>query len=196
MFTGLVEALGEVEDVASGGAGRRLRIATPLAEALALGESVAVNGVCLTVASLAPSAFDADVSPETLRVTTLGTMRPGRRVNLERSLRADGRLGGHFVLGHVDGVARVAARVPEAECLWIEIDLPPALLLTVILKGSIAIDGVSLTVARLDAARVAMQIVPFTAAHTTLGALSAGETVNVETDMLGKYVQRLLPREP
>jgi riboflavin synthase len=167
-------------------------VSTPLAGELAAGDSVAVNGVCVTVAAPESRAFEVDLSPETLRVTTLGGLVEGRRVNLERPLRADARLGGHFVLGHVDGVARVASNQPDGECLWIEIDLPPGLVSTVIPKGSIAVDGVSLTVARLTGPRAAVQIVPYTAAHTSLGELSAGETVNIETDMLGKYVQRLM----
>ena len=192
MFTGLIETLGRIERNAPAGTGRRLRVATDLGASLAPGDSIAVNGVCLTVAARETGAFDADLAPETVRVTTLGGLSAGARVNLERPLRADGRIGGHFVQGHVDGMATVTAATPDGDCRWLEVELPPALVGAVIHKGSIAIDGVSLTVARLAGARVAMQIVPFTLAQTALGDLGPGGGVNVETDMLGKYIRRLL----
>jgi riboflavin synthase len=131
-----------------------------------------------------------DVGPETARVTTLGTLERGRRVNLERPLRADARLGGHFVLGHVDGVGVVAEARPEGENLWLTIDYPPALAALFIRKGSVAVDGVSLTVAGLDDRRADLQIIPYTRSHTTLGDLRAGDRVNLECDVLGKYVLR------
>jgi riboflavin synthase len=192
MFTGLIEATGVVDAVQTAETGRRMRIATPLAAELADGDSIAVNGVCLTVTDRTPAGFSATVSPETLRVTTLGGAATGTRVNLELPLKHDGRLGGHFVLGHVDGVGRIVSIVPDGECYWLEVDVPSALAGYLIPKGSIAIDGISLTIATLEGSRVRIQIVPFTWSHTALGALSPGDPVNVETDMIGKYVARLM----
>ncbi len=192
MFTGLIEATGVVEAVTPEATGRRLRVATGLGADLASGDSVAVNGICLTVTDRTPSWFSATVSPETLRVTTLGRAVAGTRVNLERPLKFDGRLGGHFVLGHVDGVGRIASIEPDGDCYWLDVDLPRELAGYLIPKGSIAVDGISLTIAGLERSRVRMQIVPFTWAHTALSALAPGDTVNIETDVIGKYVARLM----
>jgi riboflavin synthase len=132
----------------------------------------------------------ADVGPETMRVTTFGTMRSGQIVNLERPLRADGRIGGHFVLGHVDGVGRIVAMRPDGDGQWLEVECPPALRMYLISKGSIAVDGISLTIASLDQDRVAVQVVPFTRAHTSLEDARVGDRVNIEADVIGKYVAR------
>jgi riboflavin synthase len=174
------------------GTGRRLRIDTALGAELRAGDSIAVNGVCLTVVACDATGFAADISPETVRVTTLGDRAPDEPVNLERPLRADARLGGHFVLGHVDGVGRVAALRPDGEGYWLEVDVPEPLEPYMISKGSIAVDGISLTIASLDTGRVGVAIVPFTFAHTTLGSARVGDRVNLEADVLGKYVARLL----
>ena len=192
MFTGLIEATGRVEAIHADGTARRLRIGTPIGAELTVGESIAVSGVCLTVAAADAAAFEAIVSPETLRVTNLGQLHEGRIVNLERSLRVDGRLGGHFVLGHVDAVGRVVRIAPDGECHWIDIDVPASLQPLMIPKGSIAVDGISLTIASLTGARVGVQIVPHTWSHTALAHASAGDAVNLEGDMIGKYVARLL----
>ena len=192
MFTGIVEATGRIASVTPAGTGRRLRIDSALAAELRAGDSIAVSGVCLTVIASDASGFAADISPETLRVTTLGGRTQGEPVNLERPLRADARLGGHFVLGHVDGVGRVAALRPDGEGYWLEIEVPAPVEPYVISKGSIAVDGVSLTVASLEAGRVGVAIVPFTFDHTTLGTARVGDRVNLEADVLGKYVARLL----
>lgn len=192
MFTGLIESLGRIDDVQTRAGGRRLRVSTPLGAELSAGDSVAVNGVCLTAVDIASDGFAADISPETLRVTTLGRLAAGHSVNLERPLRADARLGGHFVLGHVDGVGTIAAVTPQDDCAWIDVDVPPALVRGLIPKGSIAVDGISLTIAALAHTRIGLQIVPFTLSHTTLGRARAGDPVNLETDVLGKYVARLL----
>lgn len=192
MFTGLIEATGVVDAVDAHASGSRLSISTGIAAELADGDSVSVNGVCLTVTNCAPGRFAATVSPETLRVTTLGHAQIGRRVNLERPLKHDGRLGGHFVLGHVDGVARVVRLEPDGDCYWLDLDVPAALSSYLIPKGSIAVDGISLTIATLEGTRVGIQIVPFTWQHTALGALEAGDSVNIETDVIGKYVARLM----
>jgi riboflavin synthase len=192
MFTGLIEAVGRLERLDVDGTSRRIRVATALAAELTVGESIAVNGVCLTAAAADGDGFDAIVSPEMLRVTTLGAAREGRLVNLERPLRADGRLGGHFVLGHVDGIGRVSGVMPDGDCYWVEVDVPAALEPLVILKGSISVDGISLTIASLDRCRVGLQIVPHTWSHTALVSVQAGDEVNVEVDVIGKYVARLL----
>ncbi len=192
MFTGLIEATGTIERVSSTGTGRVLGIATPLAGELAAGDSIAVNGVCLTVTARESRGFTVEVSPETLRVTTLGGFDEGRVVNLERPLRADARLGGHFVLGHVDGVGRIQAFEPDGECYWLDVDAPLDLARYLISKGSLAIDGISLTIARLRGASVGVQIIPFTWDHTALSRAQPGDEVNLEADVLGKYVARLM----
>jgi riboflavin synthase len=196
MFTGLIEATGRIESIARSDRGGRLRLRTPLGAELRPGDSLAVNGVCLTVTAQDADGVTADLAPATLAVTTFGDMREGRLVNLERPLRADARLGGHFVLGHVDATSRILSFEPDGECAWLVIAIPPALEPYVIAKGSIAIDGISLTIASLAPGRLAVQIVPFTRAHTALAEASAGDAVNLEADVLGKYVARLLAAEP
>jgi len=190
MFTGLVEAVGEVVERHTSSGGARLRIESPLAAELAPGDSVAVNGVCLTATSIEGTAFRADVGPETLRVTTLGRISQGTRVNLERPLRADGRFGGHFVQGHVDGVGRIEDWRAEADFHWLTISFPSDLAPYIVAKGSIAVDGISLTVARLAGDRLDIMIVPFTIEHTNLKGAQQRDAVNIECDMVGKYVAR------
>jgi len=194
MFTGLIEAVGRVErvEVQTTGPGRVMRIGTPLGAELRTGESISTNGVCLTVTAADASGFSVEVSPETLRVTSLDALETGAAVNLERALRADARLGGHFVLGHVDGVGRITAITPEGTFTSIDIECPAPVVRYLIPKGSIAIEGISLTIAQLTGARVRIQLVPFTLAHTTLGSSRVGDAVNVEADVLGKYVAGLL----
>lgn len=192
MFTGLIEATATVEGVQPGGSGSVLGIATPLAGELSNGDSIAVNGVCLTVTSSNDRSFAVDVSPQTLRVTTLGAFAPGRTVNLERPLRADARLGGHFVLGHVDGVGRIRAFRLDGASYWLEVEAPREMAPYFIDKGSIAVDGISLTIARLDLAAVGLQIIPYTWQHTALAHAKPGDAVNLEADVLGKYVARLM----
>ncbi len=196
MFTGLIEAIGQIVAVRDTASGRTMTIAASLGDPWVEGESVAVNGVCLTVQAARDEVFEAHVSPETLRVTTLGRTRPGQGVNLERPLKADGRIGGHFVLGHVDGIGTVRRVEPQGESFWLDIDIPAALLPLVVLKGSIAIDGISLTVARLTGTTVGVQIVPHTWTHTQLASARPGDGVNVEVDVIGKYVQRLVHGAP
>jgi riboflavin synthase len=190
MFTGLVESVGAVIARSQVGGGARLHIATSLARELALGDSLAVNGVCLTVTSVAPDGVTADLGPETLRVTTLGSIGVGDSVNLERPMRADARFGGHFVQGHVDAVGRIEEMRAEADFHWVTVAYPPHLAPFIVEKGSIAVDGISLTVATLGAERFGVQIVPFTMDHTTLGRMPAGAAVNLECDLIGKYVAR------
>src|SRR5215467_3039430 len=162
MFTGLVEAVGELVERTSTGGGYRLTIATPLARELALGDSLAVNGVCLTVVIAGQNEIAADIGPETVRVTTLGSLNPGVPVNLERPLRADGRVGGHFVQGHVDGVGEVEGLRAEADFHWLTVSFPRTLAPFMVHKGSIAVDGISLTIAELRRDRFDIMIVPYT----------------------------------
>jgi len=201
MFTGLIEATGRIEAITAwGGAGgadsaRQIRVSAALGAELAPGDSIAVSGICLTVMAADSSGFEAIVSPETLRVTTLRAMTEGRLVNLERPLRADARFGGHFVLGHVDALGRVTRCEPDGECYWLEVETPGQLSNLIIPKGSIAIDGISLTIASLSGPRVGVQIVPFTYDHTSLREAGVGDSVNLEADVIGKYVARQLHHE-
>ncbi|MSO45645.1 MAG: riboflavin synthase [Acidobacteria bacterium] len=190
MFTGLIESVGEVAEVKSTGSGARLRVRTALAAELAPGDSLAVNGVCLTVIVADGGDVHADVGPETARVTTMGSLRRDQPVNLERPLRADSRLGGHFVQGHVDGTGTIDEIRPEGDARWLTISFSPSLAPYLVRKGSIAVDGISLTVAGLGDARFDVMIVPFTWEHTNLRALRVGDRVNLECDMLGKYAVR------
>jgi riboflavin synthase len=190
MFTGLVEAVGELIERKPTSGGFRLRIATSLAGALAPGDSLAVNGVCLTIILAEEKEVHADVGPETVRVTTLGSLPPGSRVNLERPLRADGRLGGHFVQGHVDTIGYVEELRPEADFHWLTVSFASHLAPYIVHKGSIAVDGISLTVAGLGHDRFDVQVVPFTMANTNLSHMQIRDRVNLECDMVGKYVVR------
>jgi riboflavin synthase len=190
MFTGLIETIGVVSELRRTSSGFTLSIRTPLGSQLGQGESVSVNGVCLTATTCSESEWSADIGPETARVTTLGSLVPGQPVNLERSMRADGRFGGHFVQGHADGMGVVDAIRQDGESYWIAVRIPPEFEPFLILKGSIAIDGVSLTIARLERGLLDVMIIPFTWAHTTLSSLRAGDRVNLECDMVGKYVAR------
>jgi riboflavin synthase len=190
MFTGLIETVATVARVDAVLGGYRLRLDTPLGADLQLGESVAVDGVCLTVTSRDAAGWDADIGPETARVTTLGLLRPGSRVNLERSMRADSRFGGHLVQGHVDATGTVADIRPDGESRWIDVAFPEPLSPLFVPKGSVAMNGISLTVAELGEARFSVMIIPFTWTHTNLGDLRPGAAVNLECDMVGKYVAR------
>ena len=192
MFTGLIEAVGEIAEVEASPGGFRIRIRTTLASGLASGDSLAVNGVCLTVVTAEGGEVHADIGPETARVTTLGSLRKEQRVNLERSMRADGRVGGHFVQGHVDGPGCVEEIRPDGDSHWFAISLDAGLAPYLIRKGSIAVDGVSLTIAGLGANVFEVMIIPFTWAHTALSSLKTGDRVNIECDMIGKYVARSL----
>ncbi len=190
MFTGLIESVGEIADVNPIDAGYRLRIATGIASELRNGESVAVNGVCLTAIDSTPECFSAEIGPETAKVTSLGGLRTGSPVNLERAMPANGRFGGHIVLGHVDGTGAIEAVRAEADFWWVTVAYPDGLAPYLIHRGSIAIDGISLTIAKLEQTTLDVQIVPFTWAHTNLRSSRAGDRVNLECDMVGKYVLR------
>jgi len=190
MFTGLVESVGEMIERKTTSGGFRLCIASTLAPELSNGDSIAVNGVCLTVIHAGPDQFHADVGPETVRVTTLGRLDRGSVVNLERPLRADQRFGGHFVQGHVDAIGYIEELRAEAEFHWMTFSFPHELTPFIVHKGSIAVDGISLTVAGLGTDRFDVQLVPYTMDHTNLRRAQKRDRVNLEVDMLGKYVVR------
>jgi riboflavin synthase len=190
MFTGLIESIGEVAEVRPVESGFRIRIRTPVAANLREGESVAVNGVCLTALNPRSDEWQAEIGPETARVTSLGGLKVGSLVNLERAMRADGRFGGHLVLGHVDGTGTVHTIRPDADFTWLTVGFPEPLAPYLIHRGSIAVDGISLTVAGLTRSSFDIQIVPFTWQHTNLKTLHVGDRVNLECDMVGKYVLR------
>ena len=192
MFTGLIASVGHVSGITPAASGYRVSIRTALAADLSLGESVAVNGVCLTVTSVEGGLLHADIGPETARLTTLGTLRPDQAVNLERSMRADARFGGHFVQGHVDATGVVEALRRDGDSQWLTIAFPPGVAPLLITKGSVCVDGISLTVAALREGQFDVMIIPYTWAHTNLSSLGVGGRVNLECDMIGKYVARSL----
>ncbi len=191
MFTGIITAIGSVRGVARGAASMRLEMACDYAP-LDLGESIAVNGVCLTVAEIRPGGFVANLSAETLACSTLDRIQPGATVNLERALAVGDRLGGHIVSGHVDGVGRVVSSTPVDDAQRWQFEAPPQVQRFVAEKGSVAIDGVSLTVNAVGPSTFDVMLVPFTLSHTTLGRLRPGDAVNLEADVLARYVARAL----
>jgi riboflavin synthase len=192
MFTGLVADLGTIDAIDATGDGVRLTVATALSAQLAAGDSIAVNGVCLTAAAIVGSRFQAAVMHETLARSSLAALKPGARVNLELALRAADRLGGHIVQGHVDGVGEVADVRDDGFARVVAISAAPAILRYVVHKGSIAVDGVSLTVARIDEEAFDVSLIPETLDRTNLGTAAAGDRVNLEVDVLAKYVEKLL----
>src|SRR5262245_53424948 len=195
VFTGLVAGLGRIEQSAQEGSGRRLTITwpdRPAADPLSLGESIAVNGCCLTVVAADGAHFEVQAGPETLARTNLGGRRPGDRVNLERAMRAGDRLGGHFVQGHIDTNATLRDRRSEGEWVFLAFDLDSSWTPLLVPKGSIAVDGVSLTLVDVEASGFSVMLIPHTLAVTTLGLIQPGDRVNIETDILAKHVRRLL----
>jgi len=195
VFTGIVREIGQVAAAEGGDEGLRLELEAPAtARATAVGDSVSVNGCCLTAVAVADGRLVFDAVPETLARTSLRRLAPGARVNLEPALRAGEPLGGHYVQGHVDGCGRVRSVEGEGEGRRVWIDAEPALLRLVVAKGSVTVDGTSLTVAALDEAGFEVALIPHTLAETTLGDLAPGDEVNLETDVLAKYVERLVAR--
>lgn len=193
MFTGIIEEIGTVRRIEHGAAGARLTIAAKtVLEGTKLGDSIATNGVCLTVVSMAADSFSADVMAETLRRSSLGTLQTSSPVNLERAMPASGRFGGHIVSGHIDGTGTIACQKREDNAVWVTVRTPSSLLRYIVEKGSIAIDGVSLTVAAVDETSFSVSIIPHTGAQTILLGKKPGETVNLECDVIGKYVEKLL----
>jgi riboflavin synthase len=197
MFTGIIEATGTVAALARRDGGVRLTVTTGLeVGALPLGASIAVDGVCLTIVERAAGSpthsFAADLGPETLALTTLGALRPGARVHLERPLRLGDALGGHFVSGHVDGVGTVVARRPAGDSLELDVAAPESVVATLVPKGSITVAGASLTINTVDGDRFGVTLIPHTLAVTTLGELAVGASVNLEGDLIAKHVDRLV----
>jgi riboflavin synthase len=190
MFTGLIEQVGTIDDVNETEAGREIAISSEF-ESLGDGESIAVNGTCLTVLDSDAGRFKVAAVTTTLGRTTIGEWRRGQRVNLERALRAEGRLGGHIVQGHVDGVATVKSIERSDDALLIDLDLPRGLSDTLVPLGSVAVDGVSLTVNALTGNRLQVSLIEYTLKHSALGDLKKGSRVNIETDIIGKYIKRL-----
>jgi riboflavin synthase len=198
MFTGIIEAAGKVTGIERVSDAVRLTVAAQgaIAEDVALGDSIAVNGVCLTVTHVAPPQVTFDAVYETTRKTTLGGLQIGDSVNLERSLPVGGRLGGHIVQGHVDGTGRIASIRPVGNSYFVYVDASPELMRYVVTKGSVAVDGISLTVAEAEDRTFALSIIPHTWEHTTLKDKRAGDLVNIECDILGKYVEKMLGGYP
>jgi riboflavin synthase len=193
MFTGIIEEMGSVKALRREGGTARLTIsASTVLGSTALGDSICVNGVCLTVVDIGKSEFSADVANETLKVTDLGELQGGQKVNLERALQLSARIGGHLVTGHVDAVGRIREKRQEGNSWRVFIEAPETALRYIIRKGSVAVDGISLTVADVDISGFSVAMIPHTAKLTTLGFKSAGDSVNLETDIIGKYVERLL----
>jgi riboflavin synthase len=190
MFTGLIEVVGTIAELKTTTSGFRIRIRTPLASELAPGDSLAVNGVCLTVTAADKGMVHAEIGPETVRVTALGSLQHEQRVNLERSMRVDSRIGGHFVQGHIDGTGVIDEIRPDGDSHWLTISFDRGLSPYLIRKGSIAVDGVSLTVAGLGGNVFDVMIIPFTWANTNLSTLRLRDRVNLECDIIGKYVAR------
>ena len=190
MFTGIVEEIGRVQSVSSGGL--VIRVSRELAD-LRVSDSINVNGACLTVTSRDEDSFSVDVVPETLRRTNLGALRAGDPVDLERSLAVDGRFGGHVVQGHVDATGAIESVAQEGEALLLRFRAPPSIMRYVVEKGFIAVDGVSLTVVDCDDRSFSVTVIPFTRDNTILGSKAAGDAVNLEADIMAKYVERLLP---
>lgn len=191
MFTGIVDEVGMIESVKTTGAGRELRVKSSYAD-LAAGESVALNGVCLTVREFGDGWFDVAAATMSLGRTTIGEWGEGKRINLERALRLGDRLGGHLVQGHVDCTMPVRSVERDADAVLVNLDVPPDHELLIVLHGSLAVDGVSLTVNRMHPGGLQLSLIEYTLRHTTLGELRAGQLVNVETDVIGKHVQQLM----
>ena len=193
MFTGIIEEMGNVKALRREAGAARLTIsASTVLGSTALGDSICVNGVCLTVVDIGKSEFSADVANETLKVTNLGELQVGQKVNLERALQLSARIGGHLVTGHVDAVGWIREKRQEGNSWRVFIEAPETALRYIIKKGSVAVDGISLTVADMDITGFSIAMIPHTAKLTTLGFKSAGDSVNLETDIIGKYVERLL----
>ena len=192
MFTGIIEEIGTVRRIEHGAKGARLTIqAKTVLEDTRIGDSIATNGVCLTVVSMTGDSFSADVMAESLRRSSLGTLQGGSPVNLERAMAANGRFGGHIVSGHIDGTGTIASQKREDNAVWVKIKTPAPLLRYIVEKGSIAIDGVSLTVAAVTDTDFSVSIIPHTGAQTIMLGKKPGDPVNLECDVIGKYVEKL-----
>lgn len=196
MFTGIIEEIGTVKSVISGYSSGVIVIkADTVLKGTKLGDSIAVNGVCLTVTKITEKEFSADVMPETLRRSNLGLLRTGSAVNLERAMAADGRFGGHIVSGHIDGIGTITEMKKEENAVWVTVSADADIMRLIVEKGSAAIDGISLTVAKVDKQQFSVSIIPHTGSETTLLNKKIGDKVNLENDIIGKYVERLLRPE-
>lgn len=199
MFTGIVEEVGEISKIELHRESRRITIkAKNTPKELGTGQSVSVSGVCLTALDIKPTSFCADLAPETWERTSFSRIHEGALVNLELAMKADGRFGGHIVQGHVDGVGKLTAleRIADSENWWLHIEIPPDVAKYTVFKGSICIEGISLTVAKLQQSRCTIAIIPHTVALTNLGSLKPGDPVNLEADAIAKYVEKMMTREP
>lgn len=198
MFTGIIEEIGQIESVQKGSKSAVLHIrCNEVLDGTRVGDSIAVNGVCLTVTSMNNRGYTADVMAETLERSSLGSLRSGSRVNLERAMPADGRFGGHIVAGHIDGTGTIVEISKDETAVWYRVRTEPDILRYIVEKGSITIDGISLTVARVSREDFSVSIIPHTQGNTTLADRRTGDIVNLETDIIGKYIEKLLqPKEP
>ena len=193
MFTGIIEELGTIKNISiMGHSGQIIIEADEVLKGTKIGDSIAVNGICLTVTSLMPNAFSADIMAETVRRSSLSTANKGDKVNLERAMAADGRFGGHIVSGHIDGTGTITLYQKEENAIWVEISTEPKILRLIMEKGSISIDGISLTVASVGDSSFKVSVIPHTGEMTTLLKKKQGDLVNLENDVVGKYVERLL----
>lgn len=196
MFTGIIEEIGRIKSVRRGTKSVTLDVEAPFVmQGTRIGDSIATNGVCLTVTTMSPQGFTADVMPETVARTSLAELRAGSEVNLERALTLQSRLGGHIVQGHVDGTGKVCRRTSDDNAVWLWVECPAALMRHIIEKGSVTIQGVSLTVAKVEDGRFAVSLIPHTQGKTTLHSVKVGDTVNLETDVIAKYVEKLLTQQ-
>ncbi len=198
MFTGIIEEIGQIESVQKGSKSAVLHIrCNEVLDGTRVGDSIAVNGVCLTVTSMNNRGYTADVMAETLERSSLGSLKSGSRVNLERAMPADGRFGGHIVAGHIDGTGTIVEISKDETAVWYRVRTEPDILRYIVEKGSITIDGISLTVARVSREDFSVSIIPHTQGNTTLADRRTGDIVNLETDIIGKYIEKLLqPKEP
>lgn len=193
MFTGIIEEIGTVKKISLAGESGSLEIsAEKVLDGTKVGDSIAVNGACLTVTAMSGSSFTADIMAETARRSSLGSLSVGSGVNLERAMAADGRFGGHIVSGHIDGTGKITRMTREANAVWVHVSAGAEILRLIVEKGSVAIDGISLTVAKVSGSEFAVSVIPHTGAATTLLSKKPGDTVNLENDLIGKYVERLL----
>jgi riboflavin synthase len=195
MFTGIIEEVGRVASIAEENGNRRVTVSSPhLARELKKGDSIAVSGVCLTAIEITPNSFAADLAEETWNRTSFSRIQSGALVNLELPMRANGRLGGHIVQGHVDGTGEFGAleQIPDADNFWLRIEVPPDLTRYIIFKGSLSIEGISLTVARIEGTEVTVAIIPHTVDATNLKSLKPGDPVNLEVDLMAKYVEKMM----
>lgn len=193
MFSGIIEKVGKVRSIQSGDEGARIAVeAGTLLDGVQIGDSIAINGACMTVVAFAGTVFEADISPESLRLTNLGALRTGDEVNLERALALGDRVGGHLVTGHIDGMGRIRSRRADGDSIWLTVEAPPEVMRYIVYKGSVAVDGISLTVADCNEETFSIAIIPHTSEKTTLTGKKDGMPVNLEADLIGKYVEKLL----